>query len=284
MVRNSADHGIELPEVREAAGKPRRGSVALEALHRGNSIVIRISDDGQGLNTDRIVRKCVEKGILTEADAEKMTPRQVHQMIWEPGMSTAEKVTGVSGRGMGMDIVKSKIEGLNGAVDIESTPGRGTTMTIKLPVTLAILPSLMVDIGGDVFAMPMEAVTEIVSVGTDRVTTVRGQQMATVRGRVISLVRLDDMLSFHRADSDADALRSKDNTLVIVGEAGREVGLAVDRVVGEEDVVIKSIAENYKNVPGIAGASILGDGRISLILDIPALIEIVATKAANATC
>jgi two-component system chemotaxis sensor kinase CheA len=284
MVRNSADHGIESPDEREKAGKPRQGTVTLDASHRGNSIVIEVSDDGKGLDTDRILRKCLEKGILTEADAEKMTPRQLHQMIWVPGMSTAEKVTGVSGRGMGMDIVKSKIEGLNGIVEIDSTPGRGTTMTIKLPVTLAILPSLMVDIAGNVFAMPMEAVTEIISVGQDCLSTVHGRQMVTVRDRVVSLVRLRDMLSFHGASQCAETPCSQATTLVIVGEAGQEVGLAVDHVIGEEDIVIKSIAENYKNVPGIAGASILGDGRVSLILDIPGLIEMVAKKAATATC
>jgi two-component system chemotaxis sensor kinase CheA len=283
LVRNSADHGIEPPEVREAAGKPRWGTVRLEAFHRGNSIVIRASDDGRGLDHERIVRKCVEKGILTEADAERMTPRQIQQMIWVPGMTTAEKVTGVSGRGMGMDIVKSKIEALNGVVDIESVAGRGTTMTIRLPVTLAILPSLMVDIGGDVFAMPMEAVTEIVSVGHDQLSTVHGRPMATVRGRVVSLVRLGEMVRFHRAGRNSDASGRRETTLVIVGEAGRELGLAVDRVIGEEDIVIKSIAENYKNVGGIAGASILGDGRVSLILDIPALIEMVAKTTATAS-
>ncbi len=197
LVRNSADHGIELPDVRERSGKPRQGTVTLDACHRGNSILIRITDDGRGLDSDRILRKCLDKGILTEADAEKMTARQIHQMIWVPGMSTAEKITGVSGRGMGMDIVKSKIEGLNGVVDIETVPGRGTTMTIKLPVTLAILPSLMVDIAGDVFAMPMEAVTEIVSVDDSCLSTVHGRQMAAVRGRVVSLVRLSDVLTFH---------------------------------------------------------------------------------------
>ncbi len=284
MVRNSADHGIESPEDREAAGKPRRGTVTLEAFHRGNSIVIRVSDDGKGLDTDRIIRKCLEKGILTEADAEKMTPPQIHQMIWSPGMSTAEKITGVSGRGMGMDIVKSKIEGLNGNVDIESAPGRGTTMTIKLPVTLAILPSLMVDIRGDVFAMPMEAVTEIVSVSQNSLNTVHGKQMATVRGRVISLVTLGDTLSFHGGGRGAEETATQDTTLVIVGETGQEVGLTVDHVLGEEDVVIKSIAENYKNVPGIAGASVLGNGRVSLILDVQALIEMVANKAVSVTC
>jgi two-component system chemotaxis sensor kinase CheA len=279
LVRNSVDHGIELPEVREAAGKPREGTVTLDAFHRGNNIVIEVRDDGKGLDADRILRKCLEKGLVTKADAEKMTTQQIYQMIWAPGLSTAEKVTEVSGRGMGMDIVKSKIDDLNGTVDIDSVPGRGTTIAIKLPLTLAILPSLMVEIRGDVFAVPMETVIEIVSVARNQVNSVQGRQMACVRGRVVSLLRLGDLLSFHGAGPDA-AAQPPETTLVIVGEAGQEVGLAVDRVLGEEEVVIKSIAENFANVLGIAGASILGDGRVSLILDVPALVEIVFKKAA----
>ena len=165
MVRNSADHGIESPEVRDAAGKPAQGTVTLDAFHRGNSIVIQVPDDGKGLDADRILAKAIEKGLVTEADAERMTPQQIYQLIWEPGLSTAEKVTEVSGRGMGMDIVKSKIEELNGTVELDSEPGQGTTFTIKLPLTLAILPSLMVEIDGDVFAMPVESVVEIVEHG-----------------------------------------------------------------------------------------------------------------------
>jgi two-component system chemotaxis sensor kinase CheA len=280
LVRNSVDHGIELPEVREAAGKPREGTVTLDALHRGNSIVIEVRDDGRGLDADRILRKCLEKGLVSKADAEKMTPQQIYQKIWEPGLSTAEKVTEVSGRGMGMDIVKSKIEQLSGTADINSVPGQGTTITLKLPLTLAILPSLMVEIHGDVFAIPLEAVVEIVSVARNQVSSVQGRQMASVRGRVVSLLRLGDLLAFH---GGGETSQSPDTTLVIVGETGEEVGLAVDRVIGEEDVVIKSIAENFENVRGIAGASILGDGRVSLILDIPALVAIVSNKAGCST-
>ena len=289
LVRNSVDHGIEAPEVREAAGKPREGTVTLDAFHRGNSIVIEVRDDGKGLDADRILRKCLEKGLVTTADAEKLTTQQIYQKIWEPGLSTAEKVTEVSGRGMGMDIVKSKIEDLSGTVDIDSVPGQGTTITIRLPLTLAILPSLMVEIRGDVFAIPMEAVVEIVSVAQDQVNSVQGRQMARVRGRAVVLLRLGELLSFH-GGRPADAaspghpvLGVAETTLVIVGEAGEEVGLAVDRVIGEEDVVIKSIAENFANVLGIAGASILGDGRVSLILDIASLVEIVSKKAACST-
>ncbi|HIQ21891.1 MAG TPA: chemotaxis protein CheA, partial [Planctomycetes bacterium] len=283
MVRNSADHGIELPEQREDAGKPRQGTVTLEAFHRGNSIVIRVSDDGRGLDADRILSKCLDKGLLSPADAEKMTPHQIHQMIWEPGLSTAEKVTEVSGRGMGMDIVKSKIEGLGGMVDVESHPGQGTTFTIKLPLTLAILPSLMVEIHNDVFAMPIEAVREIVHVSPEHLSTLQGRQVALIRSRVISMVELDQVLRFSRTRRDTPPNQSRETTLVIVGEIGQEVGLAVDRVIGEEDVVIKSIAENYQNVPGIAGASILGDGRVSLILDVSALIDILSQRNLAAT-
>ena len=221
---------------------------------------------------------------MTEADAQRLNAAQIYQLIWKPGLSTAEKVTDVSGRGMGMDIVKTKIEELSGTVDISSEQGKGTTITIKLPLTLAILPSLMVDIVGDVFAMPMEAVTEIVSVGRNQVCTVHGRPMATVRGRVVPLVRLGDLLGFHSSGNNGRTSQTPDTTLVVVSDAGQEVGLAVDRVIGEEDVVIKSIAENYENVAGIAGASILGNGRVALILDIPAQIARLSKRATIATC
>ena len=273
MVRNSADHGVELPEVRRAAGKPEQGTVTLNAFHRGNSIIIQVCDDGKGLDADRIRRKAIEKGLITEADADRLSRQQIYQLIWEPGLSTAEKVTEVSGRGMGMDIVKSKIEDLHGTVELDSEPGQGTTMTIKLPLTLAILPSLMVEIGGDIYAMPLEAVEEIVRVVRQDLKTVHGKMTACVRGRVISVVRLSELFSWSRPAADAQH-NLNDEALVIIGDTGREVALAVDRVLGEEDVVIKSLADNYRNVSGIAGASILGDGRVSLILDIAALIEI----------
>ncbi len=282
LVRNSADHGIESPEEREAVGKPRQGVVTLEAFHRGNSIVIEVRDDGKGLDTDRILRKALDKGLINEADAQRMTPRQVQQLIWEPGLSTAQKITDISGRGMGMDIVKTKIEELSGTVEVFSVQGQGTTITIKLPLTLAILPSLMVDISRDVFAMPMEAVVEIVSVGADQVSWVHGHPMAVVRGRVIPLVKLREVLNFHSASADAAVPTAAETTLVVVADGGREIALTVDQVIGEGDVVIKSIAENYRNVAGIAGATIRGDGRVALILDIPALIDSMSRTAVEA--
>ena len=178
MVRNAADHGIEPPEVREAAGKPRAGDDHPRRLPPRQHIVIQVRDDGAGLNTERILRKCLEKGLLTEADAEKMTPHQIHQMIWEPGLSTAEKVTEVSGPRHGHGHRQVQDRPLHGTVDLESEPGQGTLLSIKLPLTLAILPSLLVEIDGDVFAMPMESVVEIVRVAPSELTTVHGQRTA----------------------------------------------------------------------------------------------------------
>jgi len=272
-IRNAADHGIESPEARVAAGKPPEGTVTLDAFHRGNSIMIQVSDDGNGLDSDQILRKCLEKELVTEAEAATMTPRQIWQMIWKPGFSTAKKVTEVSGRGMGMDIVRAKVADLSGTVDLDSAPGQGTTLTIKLPITLAILPSLMVEIDGDCLAVPMESVKEILRVPAKDLVSIRGHSAVCVRDRTILLKRLEQLFTWQRHRAVRAAGGDGLVTLVIVGEAGQEIALAVDRVVGEQDVVIKSIAENYRNIRGVAGATVLGNGRVSLILDVPALIE-----------
>ena len=273
LIRNAADHGIESPDDRVAAGKPRQGTISLSAFHRGSSIIIRVSDDGRGLNADRIREKAVEKGLLSADDAERKTPQQIYQLIWLPGLSTVEKVSEVSGRGVGMDIVRSKIDELSGAVEVESEPGQGTTFTIKLPLTLAILPCLMVEIDGEVFAVPLESVIEIVHVGRRDISTVQGHPMASLRNRVVSILRLGRVFNWRHGHKQIDTDESDSTTMVIIGEENQQLGLAVNEVLGEEDVVIKSIADNYRNVSGIAGASILGDGRVSLILDPPTLIE-----------
>lgn len=282
LVRNSADHGIESPDEREAAGKPRHGTISLDAFHRGSSIVIRVSDDGRGLDARRIREKAIEKGLISAADAEAMTPQQIYQFIWHPGLSTAAKVTDVSGRGVGMDIVRSKIKDLNGTVDVESELGRGTTFTIRLPLTLAVLPSLMVEVENDVFCIPLESVVEIVRVKRRDMATVHGHWTVPIRDRIVAVLTLGSLFRWGcRADaSGGDELDER--MLVIIGEGSRHMGLAVDQVLGEEDVVIKSIADNYRNVAGVAGASILGDGRISLILDPPTLIEMASRPAVGA--
>ena len=238
MVRNSADHGIEPPDVRVKAGKPREGTIILDAFHRGNCIIIEVTDDGKGLDPDRILNKALERGLVTPADAEKMTRQQIYQLIWEPGLSTAEKITEVSGRGMGMDIVKAKIADLNGTIELDSTLGQGTTMTIKLPLTLAILPSLMVQIDGDVFAMPMESVAEIIRIKRQEIATIHGLWTAQVRQQVVSVVKLDEVFAWGRGGQRRTAVEDDDISLVIVGHTGKQVGMAVDRVLGEEDIVI----------------------------------------------
>ncbi len=277
IVRNSADHGIESPEERAAAGKPREGRVKLDAAHRGNSIVIEVIDDGKGLDVEKIRAKAVEKGVVSESDAEKLSDHQIYQLIWEPGFSTAATITNVSGRGMGMDIVRSKIEEINGVVELDSTPGEGTKISIKLPLTLAILPSLLAEIEGDVFAVPVESVSEIVCVPKSDLSTVHGVPTAIVRGNVISVVDLTTLFDWrHPPCASTDRSEAEETILVIVESDGKQLGLVVDRLLGEEDIVIKSLAENYRNIDGVAGASILGDGRVSLILDSSAMLAVAA--------
>lgn len=277
IVRNALDHGIEHPDLRMEAGKTPEGVLAIRAFHRGNSILIQVSDDGAGLDLPRLREKSVEKGIATQAEADTMTPEQIQALIWKPGMSTAQRVTEVSGRGVGMDIVRSKIEGLHGTVDIDSVPGEGTTFSIRLPLTLAILPCLMVVVDEETFALPMELVKEIVAMDNDFLLRAQGRSMVQIRQRVLATLRLDEVFSWHAPSgrrtpcAEAGDTRSAPPTLVVVGERGHDVGLLVDRVLGQEDVVIKSLSENYCDVPGIAGATILGDGRVALILDIPGL-------------
>ncbi len=278
MIRNAADHGIETSDQRVAAGKSPWGTITLNAFHRGNGILIQISDDGRGIDPDKIRAKALSNGLINEQDAERMSPIQLLQLIWEPGFSTAEKVTEVSGRGVGMDIVRSKIEQLNGTVELESTLGVGTTFTIKLPLTMAILPSLLAKIDGDVFAMPVESVVDIVRVEEDELSTIQGMPTATVRGRAISVVDLSDLFAWSTPPRERLSTAGERKTLVIVGAERRELGVIVAGLLGEEDIVIKSLSENYRSVEGIAGASILGDGRVALILDVNALLEMACRR------
>jgi two-component system chemotaxis sensor kinase CheA len=200
-----------------------------------------------------------------------MSRHDIFQLIWESGLSTSDQTAQAAGRGTGMDIVRSKIADLSGTVDLDSEPGRGTTLVIRLPLTLAILPSLMVRIDGDVFAIPLESVAEIVSVAPSRILTVHGQPTARVRDRTISTISIGSLFTWNHPAGRRQAETASETTLVILDEKGQQLGLVVDHVLGEEDIVIKSIAENYRSIPGVTGASIRGDGRVSLILDPPAM-------------
>jgi two-component system chemotaxis sensor kinase CheA len=281
MVRNSVDHGLESPAEREAAGKPRAGTVALAASHRGNSVVVTVSDDGRGIDCERVRSKAVGRGLIGEAESRQLSPRQLMAFIWHPGLSTAEKVTEISGRGVGMDIVKSRIEALNGAVDIRSEPGQGTTFVIRLPLTLAIMPVLLAKVGVEFYAIPLDHLDEIVAVGRDQVYRVHGQRTIEIRGRIISLVALADILRRDEVSEDASASRPADEAdaaqaVVIVSNGETTLGLMVDELFGIQEAVLKSLEKNFRPVPGLSGASVLGDGRVSLILDVDALIEMVA--------
>ncbi|MFO0946082.1 MAG: Hpt domain-containing protein [Planctomycetota bacterium] len=278
MVRNAVDHGLETPEEREASGKPRMGTIRLDAMHRGNSVLITISDDGRGIHPDKIRSKLVEKGILGEAEAAAASDKQIINYIWSPGFSTAAKVTDISGRGVGMDIVKNKIEELSGTIDVKSEPGRGSTFTIRLPLTLAIMPSLLATIRGEVYALPLENVEEIVKVPVSEIYSIAGQSTIKVRGRIIAMLRLEDVFSWPTGEVAESRISeptiAKDHTIVIVQSNDNRIGLVVDSLLGEEDIVVKSLAENFMNIRGLAGASILGNGRVSLILDVGAVLDL----------
>ncbi|WP_165074409.1 chemotaxis protein CheA [Paludisphaera rhizosphaerae] len=284
MVRNSVDHGLEPPEDREAAGKPRAGTVSLQASHRGNSVVITVSDDGRGIDCERIRRKIVAKGLVGREQAAEMTDRELVPYIWHPGLSTAETVTEISGRGVGMDIVKDRIDNLSGSVDIRTTPGQGTVFTIRLPLTLAIMSSLLVRIYDEVYALPLDHIDEIVEIHGDRIARVQGRPTIEIRGKFIALASLGDVFDWggerHPSAPEGDRFRDPSSSfhVVIVQDGETTIGLVVDELIGMQEVVLKSLERNYRPVPGLSGASILGDGRVSLILDVDAVIDAAASR------
>jgi two-component system chemotaxis sensor kinase CheA len=265
MLRNSMDHGLEGPEERVAAGKPPVGRVRLSAWHQAGQIVIEIRDDGRGLNRERILEKARNRGLIGVDEA--LSDSEVWQLIFHPGFSTAEKVTDVSGRGVGMDVVRRHVEKLRGRVEIDTTPGAGTVFLVKVPLTLAIIDGLVVHVGEDRFIVPIYSVREIFKPAAESIFTVEGRgEMALVRERLLPVVRLARRLGV------AGGTAAAGEGLMIVGESeGMQFCLQVDRLAGKQEVVIKSLGETFRRVRGIAGGAILGDGRVGLILDMAAL-------------
>lgn len=264
IIRNSVDHGIESPDAREAAGKSRQGTVYLTAEHSGDSVIITIKDDGKGLDKEAIRAKAIEKKLISETA--ELSDRELFSLIFAPGFSTAQKITGISGRGVGMDVVKQSIEALRGFIDITSQKGQGTTITIKLPLTLAIIESLMVKIGHEYFVMPLSLVEECVELTQADIEHAHGRNLANVRGALIPYIPLRER--FQLGD------RNRGIQHVVVTEiAGERIGLLVDSVIGEHQTVIKSLGKMYRDVQGISGATILGDGSVALILDVPQLVQ-----------
>ena len=268
IIRNSCDHGIEDPETRKAAGKPEKGTVQLKAYNEGNHIVVEIVDDGKGLDTDMLKSKSIEKGIITEREADAMSDKEAFGLIFRPGFSTAAKVTNVSGRGVGMDVVKTNIEKLNGIIDIESEVGQGTVIKLKIPLTLAIIQSLLVGTQEEFYAIPLASVLETVRVPIDDIYTIDGKNVLRLRDEVLSLVRLSDVFGVNKVFDGGDH-----TYVVIIGVAEAKLGIIVDTLVGQEEIVIKSMGDYLQNIPGIAGATIRGDGRVTLIIDVGAMME-----------
>ena len=271
ILRNAVDHGIEAPEEREKKGKPRRGTIILSAYQEGDHIVIEVADDGKGIDVEKIAAKAIEKGIIKESDLQHMGERDILNLIFAPGFSTAEKITDISGRGVGMDVVKTNIEKLNGIIEMDTEVGKGTTLRIKLPLTLAIIQALMVISNKDIYAIPLASVQEIVHLEEGHIYTIDQQAVVRIRDMVIPLLCLEEV--FGEPEKIEDASR---RYVVIIGLVEQRIGLLVSDLLGQQEVVIKSLGGYLTNVPGIAGATIMGDGRVCLILDVAGIMQLSA--------
>lgn len=278
IIRNSCDHGIEPLEERRRLNKPETGKVQLSAYNEGNHIVIKISDDGKGLDPVMLKEKAIEKGVISERDAESMSDREAFNLVFKPGFSTAKVVSNVSGRGVGMDVVKTNIEKLNGIIEIDSEVGVGTTQKLKIPLTLAIIQALLVGVQEEYYAIPLSSVLETVRISQDEIYTVDGKSVLRLRDEVLSLVRLSDIFKV-----DAILESNSDVYVVIIGLADQKIGVIVDYLIGQEEVVIKSLGYYLKNTRGIAGATVRGDGKITLIVDVGAMMEMAKSIKVNIT-
>jgi two-component system chemotaxis sensor kinase CheA len=279
LVRNAVDHGIETPEVRQAAGKPAEGCVTLRAFHENGEVNIEISDDGAGIDLNRIRQKADEKGLITAEKARCMDDREVLNLIFLPGFSTAQAVTSVSGRGVGMDVVRTNIEKIGGTIDVQNSPGLGTTMRIRIPLTLAIISTLMVSVRGDRYAIPQVNAVELVPLDEmeqkKQIDRIPGTTLCRLRGRILPLLFLDEELRVNPTAGPiaAQEVASQGRTVVILQARNRQFGLVVDQVHDTEEVVVKPLGKHLKGVSIYAGATILGDGRVALILDVPGLAQ-----------
>lgn len=265
LLRNAIDHGIEAPAVRAANGKPRLGTIILRARHEGNNVYIEVEDDGAGIQTDRIRQKAIDRGLIGAKEAEEMTNEEAIELLFSPGFSTAENVTDISGRGVGLDVVKSKIESLNGEMQVESKPGEGTRFKIKLPLTLAIIQALMVSVRDEIYAIPLSSVNETTILLQEEIKMIQNQEVMVLRGNVLPLYRLDNLLEVP-GESQSDELY-----VVVVRKGDKQIGLVVDTLIGQEEIVIKTLGKVLAGIPGIAGAIVAGDGNVRLILDISTL-------------
>lgn len=267
LLRNAADHGLESNEERIKAGKPAVGSIFLNAYQDGNNVVIEVRDDGAGINIEKVKQKAIEKGTITEEQAESMTDKEVIDLLFRPSFSTAETITDISGRGVGLDVVKTKIEALGGDIEARTKLGEGSSFIIRLPLTLAIIQALMVELGTEKYAIPLGSIQTIEDVSSKDIKYVHSKEVINLRGTVIPLVRLDEILEVPKTDNQQENL-----TVVIVSKGDRLAGLVVDNLIGQQEIVIKSIGKYINNNKIIGGATILGDGEVALILDVNTLV------------
>ena len=265
-VRNSVDHGIEAPEVRRAAGKPETGTVLLKASNEGNLIVIEIKDDGAGIDVEKVRRKAVENGLIHPDKV--ITDQDAYQLIMQPGFSTADKISNISGRGVGLDVVKTMINNIKGSISINSVKGQGTSFIIKIPLTLAIIQGLLVRVGTEIYSIPIANVIESQCININEISHIDNYEIMNVRNEVISVLRLSRLFNIPESQMGEECY------IVIVGTQEKKIGVMVDALIGEEDVVIKPLRDKFTNSPGIAGASILGDGSVSLIIDVSQLLDL----------
>lgn len=275
LLRNAVDHGVEPPAERARRGKPPTGHVRLSACYEGNHVLIAVEDDGEGINRDAVLAMAKERGLVSAQEAKELGEQEVYRLLFLPGFSTAAKITDVSGRGVGLDVVQNKIESLGGSVAVTSRPGQGTRFAIRLPLTLAIIQALLVSLGSETYALPLESVEEIQVIPAADLKRVRGREVIVLRGEVVPLVRLGTLLG--RLESDAGP--GGEVPLVVVRGAGGRAGLVVDGLVGQREIVIKSLGRFLGNVPGIGGATILGDGRVALIIDTNGVLSLAEGRA-----
>jgi two-component system chemotaxis sensor kinase CheA len=280
LVRNAVDHGIEPAEVRARRGKPEVGILRLEAAHSGNNVLISVRDDGEGINVKAIRQRIIERGLVAPAVADQLSDRDLIDYIWHPGFSTSATVSDISGRGVGMDIVKTRIAELNGTIDVHHAAGRGTTFTIRLPLTLAIIHSLLFRLRHGMFAVPIDNIREIVSVPISQIVTIHHRKTFAVRGAFIPLVEIDDIFDWHGMEYHYPGMKrhvteanGRSVNVVVLTSGEKTIGLKVDELQGAQDIVIKSLAENFMPIRGLSGASILGDGSVCLLLDVGAVVS-----------
>mgnify|MGYP001588623636 CR=1 FL=1 len=276
LIRNAVDHGMEETEERASKGKPRIGTIRLSAFQEGRNILVSVSDDGRGMDPSMIKRSAMDKGLISAEEAEALSGREALNLIFIPGFSTAKKVSNLSGRGVGMDVVKTNISRINGSIGIESEPGKGTKIEFRLPLTLAIIQALTVEVNGEVYGIPLSTVIENIRIRTDEIKTVNGKEVIHLRDRVFPVMRLGALVSAREVERS-----SAWKYIVITGIGERRFGLLVDKLNGQEEIVMKSMGEYLKGTEGIAGACITGDGNVILILDVAGLLETAARAYAH---